>query len=340
MKHWQSVLFCTLFVTACDDELDLRLPEGQLPDAPIAVVFHPENADYLELRWTKIPRAVGYHIYTSTVSESEFVRIASVRDTVWRHELSQAFADQDNWAATRFYRVTSVVDSSESNFSGQVGAIAKSLTAPFGPAIQAGTPLSIPLTAWVRDPSGVPIPRTTSFFPQDVFGDELDRGEPLSADVLTNTEGDSSLFTYRDATGVWHGSYLQTGLKYTDTYYILRYHRVTKRIYICGRVVNGDVPPVWIQGPEVDGRIAITPYSWRESRRITVWDLGLLEAGFQSGNAVTADRISDLANGEFTYFSARDSKWLGSLTRIQPGRVYVFVLKHAGGFNYTYNAPS
>lgn len=328
------ILLAMFLVISCDDARDLTLPEGQLPDSPIPVVWHPENADYLELRWTKVPRAEGYHVYSSNVSDGSYQRVASVHDTIWQQPLAEAYPDS---LYAVYYYVTSLVDSQESLPSGKIGCYFVSVDLLNDSLVVATILFSLYLTDWENDEFGVPIPRTTSLLPQDVIGNGLQVGDEWSNKIFEDS--DTSRMAYRDASGDWHGILAEEGFSFTTAYKL----RVTTNIsllrtYLTGRVKNGDVGPVWIEGSSEFGSTS-TGYAWRDARHLAVSELGLLESGFQGSTSPTSsDQLVASKGGATARFNPVTGEWEGSLVRLKPGDVYYIQLRHPGGFEYTYVA--
>lgn len=320
------LLVAAFLITSCDDARDLTLPAGQSPDAPIAVIWREGRTDTVSLAWTKVPRAEGYHVYSAPESDGRFERVASVRDTATQFTIIGT--------DLRFFYVTSVVDSVESIGSGQVGYTTIVVT---GGESSAVTQFGFALTAWRRGENGVPIPRTTSTLPKDILLNQISPGDEASADVLADRD-DMSLIAFQTVNGQWEGALAEQGIITWHGYRLLNRSHVTYTLVSCGRVDNGYSGEVWFNGSGQECVQFVTNYTWKESRRVPIGQLGLIEAGFAGNvNPTCTDRITRIDGGASAFHV--DGVWHGGLTNLEPGRTYVIQRKRPEGFHYTYTAP-
>ncbi|MHA1738550.1 MAG: hypothetical protein ACTSWD_08180 [Candidatus Heimdallarchaeota archaeon] len=152
---------------------------------------------------------------------------------------------------------------------------------------------------------------------------------PVFSDQIQEIGG--SVAWYSSALSTWMGNF---DVDVCKAYYaVVRNGNPSAEIYVYGSVDHDTV----VNYDPIPGN-TWTAIGFRETERISIGDLGLLEAGFTGGpNPVFSDQIQEIG-GSVAWYSTSLNSWMPDTFTIKPGKAYYLVIRasHTGLPNYTY----
>ena len=184
------------------------------------------------------------------------------------------------------------------------------------------TPFSLPFTFYDET-------HTETMLLDDIIKDQLTGGiSPDISDQVININNGLSGW-YNSVVGSWS----MNSFTYNHGYYVRTSEgHSALDFYLCGTVETEAI------------NLGIMNIGWnvvgiKEAGNIPIDSLDLIESGFTGGiTGGQSDLIADMNTGCFSWYNTYLGQWIGSLTEISPGHVYlIFVQPGHNSFEWIYN---
>ena len=285
------------------------------PEPPTNLTIHADAANHLMLRWA-FTQADSFEVLSSNWNPGgPYDHVAYVSAAQYEANVSE----QEEYFGIRAWH-----DGAESlPCSNHVGYVRRLLTQGTQ-ATPSFTALGLPFKFWEVS-WGVPQYGSETFHVSDMFGSQLNCASVAAADRIWRQDTGAQAFrTGADCS--WLGSLeIGEGALPGNALWYVNKSGIERNLIIAGEVDTlGNYSSILLPAN------VFMPYSWRDCRPLSVFELNLQESGW--GGSI-GDQIWQ-QNGGIFWFD--QFGWHGSLLTIQPGKA--FWIRSDSTIVYTYHA--
>ncbi|KQC05235.1 MAG: hypothetical protein APR54_00030 [Candidatus Cloacimonas sp. SDB] len=189
-------------------------------------------------------------------------------------------------------------------------------------AISGYTPFSLPFTFF-------DVTYTETLDLDDIIGNQLTGGDAFTGDQVYEVGG--AFAYYNSSTEQWSGI-LENFTDNKAYYFKIQSGHSEADVYLAGTVLR--------ESQSIYCDIGYTILGIREAGVIAIEDLDLIASGFTGGSPFSSDQIIELGGG-YAYYNTDTSSWNGTLTDIEPAKVYYIQVKTGhSAFTWNYNPTS